>query len=345
MVLLNKFLVWVRPLLIKVVGDYLVIYLKRRRILGHLLQGQTVFLGRIGVIRYWWIPDRTAAFKELFGIFVVGRTVNLETLVDFDKLLRIAKVPYSRIQYLGGLSLLISFVDKASANSFLENRDVWGPWFTKVEVWKGQSLPMERVAWLKLIGIPLHLLDVDVFSLIGDLFGKVLHYPKCLDDDHDLSLVRVGVLAGEACRIKEVVSVSWKNRNFRVLVEEELDAWVPDCLGYSILHPHSSGSESSPKSSPVSSMSDSANLDDVGSGRPGKKGEEESSHLYDLGNSHAEVNPMRGEREGNKVKENNCCNNEVLMSDDVGGSQVNAVKDVPFVSVPKENEVIRKKTF
>ncbi|KAM0028546.1 hypothetical protein Hdeb2414_s0018g00515171 [Helianthus debilis subsp. tardiflorus] len=291
------------------------------------------------------VPDRTAAFKEFFGISVVGRTVNLETLVDFDKLLRIANVPYSRIQYLGGLFLLISFVDVASANSFLENRDVWGPWFSKVEAWKGQSLPMERVAWLRLIGIPLHLLDADVFSLIGDLFGKVLHYPKCLDDDHDLSLVRVGVLAGEACRIKEVVSVTWKNRNFRVLVEEELDAWVPDCLGFSIIHSHSSGSDSSLNSSPVVSMSESVNVDEVGTGRPGKSGEDVSSPIYEMGNSHADGNPMRGEREGFNVVENSNNNNEVLKSAGVGCSQVNADKDMPFMSVPKENDVSRKKPF
>ncbi|KAM0036113.1 hypothetical protein Hdeb2414_s0014g00422461 [Helianthus debilis subsp. tardiflorus] len=232
------------------------------------------------------VPDRTAAFKEFFRISVVGRTVNLETLVDFDKLLRIANVPYSRIQYLGGLFLLISFVDVASANSFLENRDVWGPWFSKVEAWKG-----------------------------------------------------------EACRIKEVVSVTWKNRNFRVLVEEELDAWVPDCLGFSIIHSHSSGSDSSLNSSPVVSMSESVNVDEVGTGRPGKSGEDVSSPIYEMGNSHADGNPMRGEREGFNVVENSNNNNEVLKSAGVGCSQVNADKDMPFMSVPKENDVSRKKPF
>ncbi|KAJ0657265.1 hypothetical protein HanLR1_Chr14g0545051 [Helianthus annuus] len=70
------------------------------------------------------VSDRTSTFKDFYGVSVVGRTVDLETLVDFDKLLRIAKVPYVRIQYLGGLSILISFVDEASANRFLESREV-----------------------------------------------------------------------------------------------------------------------------------------------------------------------------------------------------------------------------
>ncbi|KAJ0492067.1 putative RNA recognition motif domain, nucleotide-binding alpha-beta plait domain superfamily [Helianthus annuus] len=37
------------------------------------------------------VPDRIFAFKDLSGLAVIGRTVNLETLVDFDKLLRIAR--------------------------------------------------------------------------------------------------------------------------------------------------------------------------------------------------------------------------------------------------------------
>ncbi|MFS8020433.1 hypothetical protein Hanom_Chr16g01415501 [Helianthus anomalus] len=42
---------------------------------------------------------------------------------------------------------------------------------------------------------------------------------------------RIRVLVGEVERIKEFVSIRWKNRSFRILVEKELDVWVPDCLG------------------------------------------------------------------------------------------------------------------
>ncbi|KAJ0692481.1 putative RNA recognition motif domain, nucleotide-binding alpha-beta plait domain superfamily [Helianthus annuus] len=43
------------------------------------------------------VPDRTVAFKELLGLAVVGKTVNLETLVDFDRLLRIIGTVYLKI--------------------------------------------------------------------------------------------------------------------------------------------------------------------------------------------------------------------------------------------------------
>ncbi|KAJ0752768.1 putative RNA recognition motif domain, nucleotide-binding alpha-beta plait domain superfamily [Helianthus annuus] len=141
------------------------------------------------------VPDRTSAFKELFGLAVVGRKVDLETLVDLDKLLRIAKVSFSRIQFLGGPPVLISFLDCDSANKFLDSRVIWGPWFTKLEAW------------------------------------------------------RVGVLAGEAVRIGEVVTLGWKGRSFRIWVEEEREAWVPDCLG-----PVSGASPETGSDSPLMSL-------------------------------------------------------------------------------------------
>ncbi|KAM0036810.1 hypothetical protein Hdeb2414_s0014g00430741 [Helianthus debilis subsp. tardiflorus] len=176
------------------------------------------------------IPDRTAAFRELWGKAVVGRTVDLETLVDLDRLLRIAKIVYENIQYLGGLSILISFRDEVAASIFLVSSGLWGPWFSKLAMWEGQSLAFERVAWLRLLRVPLHLVDSEVLKMIGEEFGKFLHDQKSFEEDKDLSVVRVGVLAGDVERIKEFVSVKWKNRSFRIWVEEELDIWVLDCL-------------------------------------------------------------------------------------------------------------------
>ncbi|KAJ0626441.1 putative RNA recognition motif domain, nucleotide-binding alpha-beta plait domain superfamily [Helianthus annuus] len=177
------------------------------------------------------VPDRTGAFGYLSGLALVGRTVDLETLVDFDRLLRISKTIVANIQYLGGLSLLVTFHDEASVRGFLDRREVWEPWFTKLDPWCGQTLPLERVAWLKLNGIPLHLFDADVMGLVGGLFGKVLHVPKYFEEDQDLSYSCVGVLVGTADPISEGVSLRWKNRSFRIWVEEDSKPWVPDCLG------------------------------------------------------------------------------------------------------------------
>ncbi|KAF5809500.1 hypothetical protein HanXRQr2_Chr04g0157861 [Helianthus annuus] len=240
------------------------------------------------------VPDRTEAFAELFDLAVIGRTVNLETLVDFDKLMRIAKVEFSRIQYLGGLTILISFPGIEEARRFLEAKKLWDPWFSKIDVWRGQSLHLERVAWLKLSGIPLHLLDTDLLSQIGALFGKVLHVPKGLEEEKDLSVCRVGILAGEAIRISEIIKVKWRNRGFRVLVEEELDDWIPDCLGISY---RGSSDVSSPMaSSPVVGNSGERNKESEGSQKE-VEGSGRGGSCNEVGDSHDVGVPMQEERE------------------------------------------------
>ncbi|KAJ0938354.1 putative RNA-directed DNA polymerase [Helianthus annuus] len=236
------------------------------------------------------VPDRLSAFNDLVGLAVVGRCVDLETLVDLDKLLRIAKVPFAKIQYLGGLSIIISFSDGDAMEGFLKARVIWGPWFFKLEGWKGQSLPLERVAWLNLHGIPLHLLDKEVLALIGEKYGKVLHIPTAFEDSRDLSVVSVGVLVGEAGRIGEMVSLAWKGRNFRLWVEEETEAWVPDCLNGDTDVVSDSESDSPLKSSPVGIV-------DVDGFHPvGSQGGEEESPGLDVSNSNAFVGNMAEDR-------------------------------------------------
>ncbi|KAM0057459.1 putative RNA recognition motif domain, nucleotide-binding alpha-beta plait domain superfamily [Helianthus debilis subsp. tardiflorus] len=227
--------------------------------------GSSVADNRGGGRKLVVVPDRTTAFRDLWGIAVVARTVDLETLVDLDQLLRIAKVGYSNIQYLGGLSILISFVNKDAAKIFYEAKDVWGPWFSKLDVWEGQSMPFERVAWLRLLGVPLHLLETDVVKLVGEEVGKVLYVRKSFGGEKDLSMGRIGVLVGEVERIKEFIMIRWKNRSFRILVEEEIDVWVPDCLG-EVLGNSPTGSSplaSSPVGRPVDSGSPGGGVGEV----------------------------------------------------------------------------------
>ncbi|KAF5778737.1 putative RNA recognition motif domain, nucleotide-binding alpha-beta plait domain superfamily [Helianthus annuus] len=183
--------------------------------------------------KYVVIPDKTGAFSSLFGLALVGRAVNLETLVDFDKLLNIAKVPVANIQYLGGLSLLISFHDVVAAKKFLDSKVIWGPWFSRLDLWNGQTFPFERVAWLRMIGFPIHLFDPDVMIQVGEQFGRVLHTPKFVEEDPDVSVCSVGVLVGEPGRINDSVTLFWNKKSYRIWVEEEHEVWVPDCLNSS----------------------------------------------------------------------------------------------------------------
>ncbi|KAM0056020.1 hypothetical protein Hdeb2414_s0006g00213001 [Helianthus debilis subsp. tardiflorus] len=185
--------------------------------------------------------DNVVAFLDIHRRAVVGRTVDLDTLIYFDRLLRIGKVNFGKIHYLGGLSLLVSFGTPDDAESFLRNKTLWGPWVSKLDLWTGQVLAAERLAWIRVQGIPIHILDPVVLRKIGNVFGKSLFVPKDVGDKSDLSVKCVGVLLGNDQRIKEYISIRWKDKIFRVWVAEEENVWVPDYIGSYDSEPSYSG--------------------------------------------------------------------------------------------------------
>ncbi|KAJ0693496.1 putative RNA recognition motif domain, nucleotide-binding alpha-beta plait domain superfamily [Helianthus annuus] len=247
------------------------------------------------------VPDRTGAFRNLHELALVGRARNLEALIDFDRLLKIAKVVVANFQYIGGLSLLITFHDEDSKTRFLDLKETLNLWFSKLDTWSGQSLPPERVAWLKLHGIPLHLLESDVLSQVGERFGKVLFVPKSFEEDHDLSVARVGVLVGSSKRIREEVTLRWKDRSFRIWVEEDPVDWIPDCFG----RDSDSVSEGAPSSeySPTDGMQVSGNGAFVEAQGTGNDGGAEKLPGSSNAKSHADPSPLHGE---NAIGSDNC---------------------------------------
>ncbi|KAM0037030.1 hypothetical protein Hdeb2414_s0014g00433401 [Helianthus debilis subsp. tardiflorus] len=187
------------------------------------------------------------------------------------------------------------FHDGESAKHFLEVKEIWGPWFSKLDPWNGQTLPLERVAWLKLCGIPLHLLDSDVLGLIGEAFRKVLHVPKLLEEDQDLSIVWVGVLVSVSSRIRDVVSLRWGNRGFRIWVEEDPVDWVPDCLARD--DGSDLGDVPSAEAVPVESMQGSGDGEKEVGSPPGIGGATEGSPTFNVPFPQTNKSPLHEERE------------------------------------------------
>ncbi|MFS7903174.1 hypothetical protein Hanom_Chr01g00020881 [Helianthus anomalus] len=108
--------------------------------------------------------------------------------------------------------------------------DVTNEWFSTLDVWVGQSLAYERIAWLKIHGFPIHLTRKDTFDAIGGHFGTLVHDSQLQSNDNDLCVDFVGVIVGGGNTIKEELTLEWSNKNFKVWIAEEIDNWIPDCI-------------------------------------------------------------------------------------------------------------------
>ncbi|KAJ0828984.1 putative RNA recognition motif domain, nucleotide-binding alpha-beta plait domain superfamily [Helianthus annuus] len=175
--------------------------------------------------------DEMHAFKDLIGCALVGRCKNLEILRKLDECFLEKKVSGVSLSYLGGLYMLVKFEVEASCVNFLMDHSCWKDWFSVLDPWDNQSLPFERLAWVKVQGVPMHLADNDVLNNIVENFGKIVHGSQLEAGDGNLSVSWIGLLVGEGVRIHEQVTLRWKNKQFRVWVEEEINDWVPGSVG------------------------------------------------------------------------------------------------------------------
>ncbi|KAM0025658.1 hypothetical protein Hdeb2414_s0021g00577131 [Helianthus debilis subsp. tardiflorus] len=170
-------------------------------------------------------------FKELIGCAVVGKCFDLKTLRNLDTILVDNRIGGVTLSYYGGLSMILKFDDDESCANFLLNHQVWKEWFSSLEPWDGQPLPFERLAWVKVQGVPLQLVDNDVLNNIAEHFGKIVHGSQLEAEDDNLSFSWIGVLIGEGGRIHDHVTLKWKSMQFRMCIEEESSVWTPDSVG------------------------------------------------------------------------------------------------------------------
>ncbi|KAL8205874.1 hypothetical protein R6Q57_009425 [Mikania cordata] len=68
-------------------------------------------------------------------------------------------------RYIGGLKVLLTFNSTTETKAFVkEKKDLWSSRFRYVEIWDGQCVEYDRVAWVKIHGVPVHLWDAKVFD-------------------------------------------------------------------------------------------------------------------------------------------------------------------------------------
>ncbi|KAF5799300.1 putative RNA-binding domain superfamily [Helianthus annuus] len=177
------------------------------------------------------VNDEFKANEHVLGKVVIVAMADFKALQEASETIKGMMLGERVVQYVGGMFILVSFKNSEDVERFSvlskEKRDV----FRSMEKWAGQSLPFERIAWLRVQGIPLHLLDNYVINRIGESFGKIVQVGQHGVWDSDLSYDYVGVLVTEGKRIQEEVVMQWKGRRYRVWVEEEIGDWEPDFLG------------------------------------------------------------------------------------------------------------------
>ncbi|KAL4556027.1 hypothetical protein LXL04_038662 [Taraxacum kok-saghyz] len=110
---------------------------------------------------------------------------------------------------------------------FKSNKGIWMRWFNWVDFVGKRSWCFERIAWLKIVRIPLPAWDDENFNLVACKFGKVLVSICSFWNSFDISQGKMCILTESRKRINEEVCVKFDGVTYKIGVMEIEDEWVP----------------------------------------------------------------------------------------------------------------------
>ncbi|KAJ0435378.1 putative RNA recognition motif domain, nucleotide-binding alpha-beta plait domain superfamily [Helianthus annuus] len=176
-------------------------------------------------------PLNTDSKKKCEFKSLVGEAKDLETLNNLKFHLAGLVDEGPMLRYLGGLKVLVTKSIIEEADEFLRNQsEVWASWFSRLYVWDGTPPLFERVAWIKVFGVPASLWDRHVLNRIGERCGRLLVKSDVSPDDGNLAEDRMAILVHTGKPISMEMNLVWKNHSLKVWVEEIIGHWSTDFL-------------------------------------------------------------------------------------------------------------------
>ncbi|KAD6455080.1 hypothetical protein E3N88_09786 [Mikania micrantha] len=221
---------------------------------------------------------------------------DIETLNNVEDVINGLGIVGGTARYMGGLRILLTLPSIEYGRKILiEKKEELDKWFSHIEVWHGQVYDYQRIACIKVYGVPATLWGPEIFNLIGVKFGQLLYGSNASYSDCNLTYENLLILTSRFDKILGDVSVVWDDRCFNIHVSEGVEDWVPAFLG---------------KQSEID-----AHRSWVGQGLPEKGPHEwkENSHIH-------------GELEEGEIQENNYDVPNIVASD--GGQQLHGSADV-----------------
>ncbi|KAM0001264.1 putative RNA recognition motif domain, nucleotide-binding alpha-beta plait domain superfamily [Helianthus debilis subsp. tardiflorus] len=165
---------------------------------------------------------------------LIGEVKDIDILNNLSSLLSGVMEDSFDLKYIGGLKVMLCFKSQEEAEVFrCQMVEVWEKWFSRVYAWEGLPPLFDRVAWIKVLGVPASLWDRHVMNKIGERCGRLLVKSDADASDGNMSEDRMAVLVQSGKRISEEFKLCWKDHIIRVWVEEISGQWVPDFLNSS----------------------------------------------------------------------------------------------------------------
>ncbi|KAJ0640348.1 putative RNA recognition motif domain, nucleotide-binding alpha-beta plait domain superfamily [Helianthus annuus] len=223
-------------------------------------------------------PMNTESKKILEFKSLVGEVKDIDILNELTTHLSGISEEEIRLKYLGGLKVLLCFNNPKEAEEFRWNKvNDWEKWFSRLYIWEGIPPIFERVAWVKVLGVPACLWDRHVFNKIGERCGRLLVKSDAEVSNGNFAEERLAILVNSGSRFSAEFDLSWKDQTIKIWVEEISGQWSPAFLDEdaAIPDPSDSSSESSSEFGEAPVAGDSG----CSSSEVGESDQSKSQHL------------------------------------------------------------------
>ncbi|PWA73503.1 hypothetical protein CTI12_AA258840 [Artemisia annua] len=125
-----------------------------------------------------WVPSKK--ITSFLDNCLIGKVAKLTHLESISNLCSAEGLGECHIKHLGGLEILLKFESTKVMENILANEDHGLRYWIKIIT---RGLPRfhkpERLAWLRVIGVPVHSWEVELFKKIGQKWGVVVDTENC----------------------------------------------------------------------------------------------------------------------------------------------------------------------
>ncbi|KAK9052503.1 hypothetical protein SSX86_029132 [Deinandra increscens subsp. villosa] len=161
---------------------------------------------------------------------VIGKVKNFDVLDNFITDLDGKLGNALSVRYVGGMRLMISFLNNEDAKDYCEDKTKWGKWFHSMVLWTEGYKEFERVARIKIYGVPLAIWTAETFEKIASRYGKIVHFDGIDWTNSNFAYCELDILVKSGARIKESMLLEKGNDRFMVWISETDFDWRPSCL-------------------------------------------------------------------------------------------------------------------
>ncbi|KAI3740035.1 hypothetical protein L2E82_30452 [Cichorium intybus] len=177
---------------------------------------------------------------------LIGEVTNMMTIRHLPELFEDCGISFEKVHYYGGLQVIISFANTNDAERFLSNKESWSRWFYWIKV--GREImytppPPQRIANIRIVGLPLEFRSISNIKEIVDHFGLVLEIEEDIWGRLDLSYCGATILTKSMIKINEEIIISFGPDKFSIGITEDEIRWNP----FDVVNdfPNESGSDES----------------------------------------------------------------------------------------------------